>query len=74
MLLLSVYAMSLLAVLGVIVDRIVGEPRGRHPLVAFGQFATKLEARLNTGHRARRRGFSRGSSRWRRPFASRGSS
>ncbi|VXB64691.1 Cobalamin biosynthesis protein CobD [Burkholderia sp. 8Y] len=57
MLLLSVYAMALLAVLGVIVDRIVGEPRGRHPLVAFGQFATKLEARLNTGHRARPAGI-----------------
>ncbi|WP_250499111.1 adenosylcobinamide-phosphate synthase CbiB [Caballeronia sp. GAWG1-5s-s] len=57
MLLLSVYAMSLLAVLGVIVDRIVGEPRGRHPLVAFGQLATKLEARLNTGHRARPAGI-----------------
>ncbi|BCQ22561.1 cobalamin biosynthesis protein [Caballeronia sp. NK8] len=57
MLLLSAYAMALLAVLGVIVDRIFGEPRARHPLVGFGQFATKLEARMNTGFRARPAGI-----------------
>ncbi|SAL62206.1 cobalamin biosynthesis protein CobD [Caballeronia cordobensis] len=57
MLLLSAYAMALLAVLGVIVDRIFGEPRARHPLVAFGNLATKLEARLNTGFRARPAGM-----------------
>jgi adenosylcobinamide-phosphate synthase len=57
MLLLSVYSMALLAVLGVIVDRLFGEPRTRHPLVAFGRLATKLEARMNTGHRARPAGI-----------------
>lgn len=57
MVLLSVYAMALLAVLGVIVDRLFGEPRARHPLVGFGQLATKLEARMNTGFRARPAGM-----------------
>ncbi len=57
MLLLSAYAMALLAVLGVIVDRIFGEPRARHPLVGFGNIATKLEARVNTGFRARPAGI-----------------
>ncbi|SAK39666.1 cobalamin biosynthesis protein CobD [Caballeronia temeraria] len=57
MLLLSAYAMALLAVLGVIVDRIFGEPRARHPLVGFGHLATKLEARMNTGFRARPAGI-----------------
>ncbi|MDR5830521.1 adenosylcobinamide-phosphate synthase CbiB [Caballeronia sp. LP006] len=57
MLLLSFYSMSLLAVLGVIVDRMFGEPRTRHPLIVFGRYATKLEARMNTGHRARPAGM-----------------
>jgi len=57
MLLLSIYAMALLAVLGVIVDRVFGEPRRRHPLVGFGTLAAKLEARMNTGHRARPAGI-----------------
>jgi adenosylcobinamide-phosphate synthase len=57
MLMLSVYSMALLAVLGVIVDRLLGEPRARHPLVGFGKLATKLEARMNTGHRARPAGI-----------------
>ncbi|SAK50723.1 cobalamin biosynthesis protein CobD [Caballeronia hypogeia] len=57
MLFLSIYAMALLAVLGVIVDRILGEPRARHPLVGFGTLATKLEARMNTGFRARPAGI-----------------
>jgi adenosylcobinamide-phosphate synthase len=57
MLLLSIYSMALLAVLGVIVDRLLGEPRTRHPLVAFGKLATRLEARMNTGHRARPAGI-----------------
>jgi adenosylcobinamide-phosphate synthase len=57
MLLLSAYAMALLAVLGVIVDRVFGEPRRRHPLVGFGTLAAKLEARMNTGHRARPAGI-----------------
>jgi adenosylcobinamide-phosphate synthase len=57
MLLLTVYSMALLAVLGVIVDRLLGEPRTRHPLVGFGTLATKIEARMNTGHRARPAGI-----------------
>ncbi|KNH09865.1 Adenosylcobinamide-phosphate synthase [Candidatus Burkholderia brachyanthoides] len=57
MLLLSVYAMALLAVLGVIVDRLLGEPRMRHPLVGFGKLATRIEARFNTGHRVRPAGI-----------------
>ncbi|WP_244814086.1 adenosylcobinamide-phosphate synthase CbiB [Caballeronia sp. Lep1P3] len=57
MLMLSVYAMALLAVLGVIVDRVIGEPRTRHPLVAFGRLATRIEARMNTGRRARPAGM-----------------
>jgi adenosylcobinamide-phosphate synthase len=57
MLILSAYAMSLLAVLGVIVDRLFGEPRTRHPLVGFGQMATRIEAWLNTGRRARPAGI-----------------
>ena len=57
MLFLSVYAMALLTVLGVIVDRLLGEPRARHPLVGFGKLATRLEARMNTGHRARPAGI-----------------
>jgi adenosylcobinamide-phosphate synthase len=57
MLLLSAYAMALLAVLGVIVDRIVGESRARHPFVGFGTLAKKLEARMNTGFRARPAGI-----------------
>jgi adenosylcobinamide-phosphate synthase len=57
MLLLSFYAIALLAVFGVVIDRIVGEPRTRHPLVGFGKLATQLEARMNTGHRARPAGI-----------------
>ncbi len=54
---LSLYTMAVLAVLGVIVDRLFGEPRTRHPLICFGQIATQLEARLNAGHRARPAGI-----------------
>ncbi|KND58276.1 Adenosylcobinamide-phosphate synthase [Candidatus Paraburkholderia schumanniana] len=57
MLLLSAYAMALPAVLGVIVDRVFGEPRVRHPLVGFGSLASRLEARMNTGFRARPAGI-----------------
>ncbi|SAK74735.1 cobalamin biosynthesis protein CobD [Caballeronia fortuita] len=57
MLILSAYAMALLAVLGMIVDRLFGEPRARHPLVGFGTLATRLEARMNTGRRARPAGI-----------------
>ena len=42
-----------LAVAGVAVDRWLGEPRRAHPLVAFGQLASRIEARLNTGRRGR---------------------
>jgi adenosylcobinamide-phosphate synthase len=57
MLTLSLYSMALLAVLGVIVDRLFGEPRTRHPLVGFGTLAKGLEARLNTGFHARPAGI-----------------
>ncbi|KMZ12424.1 Adenosylcobinamide-phosphate synthase [Candidatus Burkholderia humilis] len=57
MLTLSLYSMALLAVLGVIVDRLFGEPRTRHPLVGFGTIATRIEACLNTGFRARPAGI-----------------
>jgi adenosylcobinamide-phosphate synthase len=57
MLTLSLYSMALFAVLGVIVDRLFGEPRTRHPLVGFGTLATRIEARLNTGFRARPAGI-----------------
>jgi adenosylcobinamide-phosphate synthase len=42
-----------LAVAGVAVDRWLGEPRRAHPLVAFGHYAGRIEARLNTGRRGR---------------------
>ncbi|CAD6508695.1 Cobalamin biosynthesis protein CobD [Paraburkholderia hiiakae] len=42
-----------LAVAGVAVDRWLGEPRRAHPLVAFGRYANRIEARLNTGRRGR---------------------
>jgi adenosylcobinamide-phosphate synthase len=57
MLLLSFYTTAMLAIAGVIVDRMIGEPGTRHPLVAFGRLATRLEARMNTGFRARPAGI-----------------
>ncbi len=39
----------LLALLAVVLDRLFGEPRRGHPLVAFGALASGLEARLNCG-------------------------
>lgn len=42
-----------LAVAGVAVDRWLGEPRRAHPLVAFGRYANRIEAHLNTGRRGR---------------------
>jgi adenosylcobinamide-phosphate synthase len=42
-----------LATAGVAIDRWFGEPRGAHPLVAFGNLAKRIEARLNTGRRGR---------------------
>jgi adenosylcobinamide-phosphate synthase len=43
---LSVSAMGMLAIAGVALDALFGEPRA-HPLVAFGHWAKRLEARLN---------------------------
>ncbi|WP_174363910.1 adenosylcobinamide-phosphate synthase CbiB [uncultured Caballeronia sp.] len=57
MLLLSFYVTAMLAIAGVVVDRVFGEPATRHPLVAFGRLATRIEARLNTGFRARPAGI-----------------
>src|SRR5580698_9120537 len=57
MLILPLYTTAMLAVAGVIVDRVLGEPRTRHPLVAFGRLATRIEAKMNTGFRARPAGI-----------------
>ncbi|MDR5749821.1 MULTISPECIES: adenosylcobinamide-phosphate synthase CbiB [unclassified Caballeronia] len=57
MLILSFYAMTMLAIAGVVVDRLIGEPRTRHPLVGFGTLAVRLEARMNSGFRARPAGI-----------------
>src|SRR5476651_1625693 len=57
MLLLSFYVTAMLAIAGVVIDRIFGEPATRHPLVAFGRLATRIEAKLNTGFRARPAGI-----------------
>ena len=37
----------LLAVAGITLDALLGEPRRRHPLVGFGNLAHGIEARLN---------------------------
>ena len=39
------------AVAGVALDAVFGEPRGWHPLVAFGRLAERLERRLNSAGR-----------------------
>lgn len=57
MLLLSFYVTTMLAIAGVLVDRIFGEPSARHPLVAFGRLAGRIEAKFNTGFRARPAGI-----------------
>ena len=57
MLLLSFYVTAMLAIAGVVIDRIFGEPATRHPLVAFGRLATRIEAKMNTGFRARPAGI-----------------
>lgn len=54
---LTLPLIATLATAGVAVDRWLGEPRGAHPLVAFGNYATRLEARLNTGRRGRPKGL-----------------
>ena len=40
-------ALPLAALVASVLDRLCGEPRRAHPLVAFGAFAQKLEARFN---------------------------
>ena len=42
MLLLSFYVTAMLAIAGVVIDRLLGEPATRHPLVAFGRLATRI--------------------------------
>ncbi|MCS6515152.1 hypothetical protein NX875_29415, partial [Burkholderia thailandensis] len=43
MLILSRPAVAFLAVAGCVVDKLVGEPRTAHPLVAFGRLAARAE-------------------------------
>ncbi|MEJ6656422.1 MAG: adenosylcobinamide-phosphate synthase CbiB [Pseudomonas sp.] len=47
---------ALLLLAAVLLDRLLGEPRRAHPLVAFGRLASWLEQRLNVG-RSRARGL-----------------
>ncbi|MWA35138.1 adenosylcobinamide-phosphate synthase CbiB [Burkholderia pseudomallei] len=54
---LSLPAVACLAVAGCVVDKLVGEPRAAHPLVAFGRLAARLERALNTGRRGRLAGL-----------------
>ncbi|TDF81096.1 adenosylcobinamide-phosphate synthase CbiB [Pseudomonas sp. H9] len=42
-------SVALLTVAGVALDALLGEPQRRHPLVAFGRFASRLEQRFNAG-------------------------
>lgn len=44
-------SVALLSVAGVALDALLGEPKRRHPLVAFGRFASRLEQRFNAGGR-----------------------
>jgi len=46
---LSVTMVALLAIIGVVLDLILGEARRWHPLVGFGRLANLLERRLNRG-------------------------
>lgn len=41
--------LPLAALAGVLLDRLLGEARHAHPLIAFGHYANALEKRLNTG-------------------------
>lgn len=43
------FSLALGALAGVVLDRLLGEPRGWHPLVGFGRLAGALEARFNPG-------------------------
>ncbi|MDD0975840.1 adenosylcobinamide-phosphate synthase CbiB [Pseudomonas fontis] len=44
-------SVALLTVAGVALDALLGEPQRRHPLVAFGRMAGRLEQRFNAGGR-----------------------
>ncbi|MDE1168946.1 MAG: adenosylcobinamide-phosphate synthase CbiB [Pseudomonas sp.] len=44
-------SVALLTVAGVALDALFGEPQRRHPLVAFGRLANRLEKRFNTDGR-----------------------
>ncbi len=44
---LTIAATCVLAIAGVALDAIFGEPRRAHPLVAFGRLAKRIEQRLN---------------------------
>ena len=45
------------ALAGVLLDRLLGEVRHAHPLVAFGKYANALEKRLNAGNWRQGKGF-----------------
>ena len=49
--------LPLAAVAGVLLDRLLGEVRHAHPLVAFGQYADALERLLNAGGWRQAKGF-----------------
>lgn len=53
---LSLSALALLAIAGVALDLLLGEPRRWHPLVGFGALASRLERWLNRGRAKRWRG------------------
>ncbi|QKZ03532.1 adenosylcobinamide-phosphate synthase CbiB [Pseudomonas eucalypticola] len=44
-------SVALITVAGVALDALLGEPKRRHPLVAFGRLADRLERRFNSGGR-----------------------
>ncbi len=48
---LSLTMITLLAIIGVLLDLMLGEARRWHPLVGFGRLANALERRLNQGGR-----------------------
>lgn len=50
----SAVSMALLALTGVVLDALLGEPRRGHPLVAFGRIAKHIERMFNRDAHARR--------------------
>jgi adenosylcobinamide-phosphate synthase len=54
---LTLPAMALLMVAGVLLDLALGEARRWHPLIGFGNLAQALERRLNAGHARLGRGL-----------------